>query len=240
MAERPSRHLPLFQPLAATPAQRSRAGRQILVIGLGRFGSALATELESLGFEVLGVDTEARRVQDHAERLTHVVQADTTEAGVLRQLGAAEFHSAVVGIGSDVEASILTTAALADLGVRSIWAKAVTEPHGRILERVGAHRVIFPEHDMGQRVAHLVGGRMLDWFQLDEDFAMVETEAPPALVGRSLAESNVRAQYGVTVVAIKPAGGQFTYATPDTVLADGDVLVVAGSNKHAEAFADLG
>ena len=123
----------------------------VLVIGLGRFGSAVAHELERLGFEVLGIDADAKLVQAHADVLTHVVQADTSDnVEVLLQLGAAEFDSAVVGIGSDVEASILTTAALVDVGIPNIWAKAVTASHGRILSRIGAHHVVYPEHEMGQ------------------------------------------------------------------------------------------
>jgi trk system potassium uptake protein len=218
---------------------RHAEGSQILVVGLGRFGSALAQELVGLGFEVLGVDGSARRVQEQAEHLTHVVEADTTEPAVLRQLGAADFQTAVVGIGTDVEASILTTSGLVDLGVPSIWAKAVTESHGRILERIGAHHVVFPEHDMGQRVAHLVTGRVLDWFQLDESFAIVETGVPANLVGKTLAEAAIRARHGVTVVSVKPVGQGFTYATADTVLAEGDLLVIAGTPREAEAFAQL-
>ncbi|MBA2497125.1 MAG: TrkA family potassium uptake protein [Acidimicrobiia bacterium] len=212
----------------------------MLVAGLGRFGGAVAAELVRLGFEVLGVDNDARLVQQHADALTHVLQADATDPAALRQLGAAEFQNAVVAIGTDIEASILATAAIVDIGVTEIWAKAVTNAHGRILERVGAHHVIFPEADMGRRVAHLVGGRVIDWFQLDEQFAMVETTTPADLVGRSLTEVGVRAKYGVTVVCIKPVGEHFTYATADTVLREGDVLVVAGSSDRAEAFAHLG
>lgn len=222
----------------ALASERRRSG-QILVIGLGRFGSALAQELVAAGFEVLGVDTSDRLVQEHADVLTHVVQADTTETRTLRQLGVADLRTAVVGIGTDVEASILTTSGLVDLGVATIWAKAVSEAHGRILERVGAHHVVFPEHDMGKRVAHLVTGGVLDWFQLDPGFAMVETTAPEELIGRTLAESGIRARYGVTVVCVKPSGEPFTYATPDTTLAEGDILVVAGASEDAETFAHL-
>lgn len=235
MAERSSRVLPLagrtLSPRASTD--------QVLVIGLGRFGSAVGIELERLGFEVLGVDGDAGRVQLYAERLTHVLQADTTSIDTLRQIGAADFPRAVVAIGSDIEASILTCAGLEDLGVPDIWAKAVTESHGKILERVGAHHVVFPEGDMGRRVAHVVSGRMLDWFQLDEDFAMVETLAPDEIQGRTLSDIGIRKRYGVTVVCVKPVGGVFTYATADTVLQAGDVLVVAGSTDKAEAFARL-
>lgn len=209
------------------------------MVGLGRFGGGVAAELMSLGFEVLGIDDDAERVQSVADHLTHVIQADTTNEETLRQLGAADFRIAVVGIGTDIEASILTTAALADIGVPRIWAKAVTSQHGRILERIGAHHVVFPEHDMGQRVAHLVGGRIIDWFQLDPDFAMVETAVPGELIGRSLGDVGVRARYGVTVVCIKPVGQGFTYATADTVPAEGDLLVVAGLTGSAEAFAQL-
>jgi trk system potassium uptake protein TrkA len=211
--------------------------RQILLIGLGRFGSALAQELVGLGFEVLGIDDDARIVQDHAELLTHVVQADSTDVNALRQLGAGDFPTAVVGIGTDVEASILTTAALADLAVPNIWAKAVTDAHGRILARVGADHVVFPEHDMGRRVAHLVSGRVLDWFQLEEGFAMVETVVPREFVGITLGESGLRDRFGLTVVAVKPKGEGFTYATAETRLAAGDVLVVAGPPEEAEKFA---
>ncbi len=209
------------------------------MIGLGRFGSAVATELVALGFEVLGVDGDGERIQEHADTLTHAAQADGTNEEALRQLGVADFNYAVVGIGNDIEASVLATAALVDLGVGNIWAKAVSEPHGRILERVGAHHVVFPEYDMGHRVAHLVGGRVIDWFQLDADFAMVETVVPSELVGRSLGEMGIRDRFGVTVVCVKQVGQPFTYATPETVLEKGAVVVVAGSSKDTEHFARL-
>ncbi len=219
--------------------QRAQPGEQVVVVGLGRFGGAVATELVRLGFEVLGIDGDGERVQEHADLLTQAVRADATNEEALRQLGVADFSYAVVGIGSDIEASVLATAALVDLDVANIWAKAVSAPHGRILERVGAHHVVFPEQDMGRRVAHLVGGRVIDWFQLDEEFAMVETVVPAELIGRSLGEAGIRDRFGVTVVCIKPAGQAFTYATPDTVLEKGAVLVVAGSSKDAEHFARL-
>jgi trk system potassium uptake protein len=232
--------------LAETPSaprkrhqRRAATEEQIVVIGLGRFGGAVAAELVRLGFEVLGVDSDGSLIQHYADLLTHVVQADASKEEVLRQLGVADFRHAVVGIGTDIEASILTTAALDDIEIPNIWAKAVTREHGRILERVGAHHVVFPEHDMGHRVAHLVGGRMIDWFQLDQDFAIVETIAPSEVVGRSLREAGVRARYGVTVVCVKPPGQSFTYATADTVPDAGAVLVVAGPSKMAEQFARL-
>jgi trk system potassium uptake protein TrkA len=219
--------------------RQTEPGEQVLVVGLGRFGSAVAAELVRLGFEVLGVDADGKRVQEHAETLTHAVQADATDEAALRQLGAGDFGCAVVGIGSDIEASVLVTAALVDFEVADIWAKAVSQPHGRILKRVGAHHIVFPEYDMGYRVAHLVGGRIIDWFQLDENFAMVETVVPSELVGGTLGELGIRDRFGVTVVCIKPVGGSFSYATPDTVLEKGAVVVVAGPSSDTEHFARL-
>jgi len=219
---------------------RDIASDGVLVVGLGRFGSALAQTLVDLGHQVLGVDSDPDNVQQNADILTHVVEADATDEEVMRQLGAGEFGRAVVGIGTDLEASILTTSVLSGLEVPDIWAKAVTVPHGRILERVGAHHVVFPEHDMGRRVAHLVTGRMIEFVQLDEGFALVELKPPKQIVGRSLADAQVRSRHGVTVVCIKPEGGSFTYATPETVPGPDDILVVAGETDKAEGFADLG
>lgn len=213
---------------------------EVLVVGLGRFGSAVALTLEHLGYEVLGVDTEMPVVQEHSSQLSHVVQADSTNIEALRQLGAADFRAAVVCIGSDIEASILSTAALADLEIENIWAKAITESHGRILRRVGADAVVFPEHDMGVRVAHMVTGRMIDYIELDDGFALVETLAPAEAHGKTLTESGLRAKHDVTVVCIKPRGKVFTYATPDTLINEGDILLVAGETRQIERFANLG
>lgn len=212
---------------------------EFLVVGLGRFGGGLAGTLVGMGHEVLGVDADPKTVQQLSGLLTHVVEADSTSEEAMRQLGAGDFTTAVVAIGTDIEASILTTAVLADLGVPRIVAKAVTEPHGRILERVGAHRVVFPERDMGIRVGHSLAGSILDYFQLDPGFALVETIAPQELVGKTLAAAEVRRRYGITVVCVKPEGGSFTYATPDTVVHDGDLLVVAGETRRAESFGQL-
>lgn len=213
---------------------------EFLVIGLGRFGGGLATTLVELGHDVLGVDADPKVVQVFAGNLTHVVEADSTDMEAMRQIGARDFATAVVAIGTDIEASILTTSVLVDLRVPKIVAKAVTEAHGTILERVGAHRVIFPERDMGVRVGHSLAGAMIDYFQLDPGFALVETTAPRVVVGKTLAQAEVRKRYGITVVCIKPEGGSFTYATPDTVVQEGDILVVAGETRRAEAFGELG
>jgi trk system potassium uptake protein TrkA len=212
---------------------------QTLVIGLGRFGRTLATTLVRLGNEVLGVDASPKVVQACAVDLTHVVQADATDMEALRQLGAEDFGRAAVAIGTDIQASILATYALVDLGVPRIWAKAVTAEHGAILERVGAHRVIFPELEMGERVAHTMVGRTIDYVELDDDFVLIETTAPRDIAGATLKDAALRRRYEVTVVAVKPPGGPFSYATPETVVNPGDIMVVAGTRDKAEAFAAL-
>jgi trk system potassium uptake protein TrkA len=217
----------------------AKASREFVVIGLGRFGGGLAATLVGMGHEVLGIDADPRIVQGLSGVLTHVVEADSTSEEAMRQLGVTEFSTAVVAIGTDLEASILTTGVLVDLGVERIVAKAVTEPHGRILTRIGAHKVVFPERDMGIRVGHSLAGSILDYFELDPGFALVETTAPRELVGKTLADAEVRKRYGVTVVCIKPASGSFTYATPETVVQEGDVLVVAGEKRRAESFGEL-
>ena len=210
---------------------------EIVVIGLGRFGSSLASTLIDMGHEVLGLDAEPERVQQHAGILTHVAEADTTNERTLRQLGVADAVTAVVAIGADVEASVLTTGALVDIGVPNIWAKALTKPHGRILERVGAHHVVYPEADMCSRVARLVTGALIEYFALDDDFVLVEMKVPGNLAGKQLGDTDLRANYKVTVVCIKPEGQPFTYAESATVLGEHDVIVVAGHRADIERFA---
>ncbi|MET9354105.1 TrkA family potassium uptake protein [Streptomyces sp. NPDC006617] len=191
------------------------------------------------GWDVLGIDTDARLVQRHSDSLTHSAVADCTDPEVLHQLGVHDFTSAVVGIGTDMEASILVSSNLLDAGVPNIWAKAVSRQHGQILERLGIHHVVLPEHDMGERVAHLVTGRMLDFIEFDDDYALVKTIAPQVATGLPLGQSQVRTTYGVTVVGIKRPGEDFTYATADTVVQAGDVIVVTGKTRAVETFADL-
>jgi trk system potassium uptake protein TrkA len=221
---------------ALSRGQRHRG--EIVVIGLGRFGSSLASSLVEMDFEVLGIDFTEERVQQHSDLLTHVVQADTTTEKALRQLGVGDAHTAVVCIGTDIESSVLTVTALVDLGVPNIWAKAITAPHGRILERVGAHHVVFPEAEMGSRVAHLLTGTMLEYIALDDDFVMVETTVPTRIVGKTLGEASLRASHRVTVVAVKPEGKTFTYAERDTVLGERDLIVVAGHRADVTEFAE--
>ncbi|MBQ0926490.1 TrkA family potassium uptake protein [Saccharopolyspora endophytica] len=209
-----------------------------MIIGLGRFGSSLAAELVRRGSEVLALDSRPNVVQRYADELTHTAVADSTDPESLRQLGVHQFKRAVVAIGTELEASILTTSLLADFGIPHIWAKATSRQHGRILERVGAHHVVLPEHEMGERVAHLVNGRMLDYIELAEHYALIKTHAPAEAVGNTLGELKLRSKYGVTVVGIKRPGEDFTYATADTTVDQQDMLIVAGTTTQVEAFAE--
>ena len=209
----------------------------VLVIGLGRFGSAVAEQLVDQGREVMAIERDPALVQRFAGTLTHVVEADATNVEALRQLGAQEFSTAVVGVGTSIESSVLITVNLVDLGIGHIWVKAITPAHGKILRRIGANHIIYPEHDAGVRAAHLVGGRMLDFIEFDDDFAFVNKKATTETVGFTLAESNVRAKYGVTVVGVKTPGEDFTYAQPDTTVGPRDTLIVSGHTDLLERFA---
>jgi trk system potassium uptake protein TrkA len=211
----------------------------VLIIGLGRFGAAAAAELDELGREVLAVDRDAALVQEWADQVTHSVQADVTQMDTLRQIGASEFQIAIVAVGSSIEASVLITANLVELGIPQIWAKAVTPSHGKILSRIGAHHVIYPEAEAGQRIARLVSGRMLDFIQFDDDFVLVKMHAPKPIWGKTLTESGVRTVHRVTVVGIKRPDQPFTYATEETVVHDHDIVVVSGREADVQKFASL-
>jgi trk system potassium uptake protein len=212
----------------------------VAVIGLGRFGTALALELARGGTEVLAVDSRPDIVQRLSGQLGHVVIADSTDRDALTEIGIADFHRVVVAIGNDLEASILTTAMLAELEIRDIWAKAVSRQQATILERVGAHHVVFPEQDMGERIAHLVAGRLLDWVELDPQWVFVKTKPPREIVGVPLGETGLRKKHRVTVVSVKPEREQsYTHADYDTVLTYGSVIVIAGRPDDVERFVEL-
>ena len=223
----------------APTRRRSFHAANVAVIGLGRFGSSLALELVKGGHQVLGIDYDDKIVQSLAGELTHVVSADTTDIETLKELGLADLDCAVVAIGADLEASILTTSLLLQIGVKQLWVKANSSAHGRILEQIGAHHVIFPEYEMGRRVAHMVTGESLDYVQIDEDFVMVKSVCPPSFDGKDLAELKIRSTYHVTVVAVKKPNSAYTPAFPTTVLDAGDHLVVAGGKKALDEFVQL-
>jgi len=211
----------------------------VAVIGLGRFGSALALELMDAGVEVLGVEYSEEIVQSLNGQLSRVVQADSTKQDVLQQLEVADFDRVVVAIGSHIESSILTTSLLLQAGVKELWAKAVSEPHALILEQLGVPHVVRPERDMGRRVAHLVRGSMQDFLDIGDDFSLVKMKPPVPLTGEPLGSLEIRSRYGVTIAAVKPPSEDWTYATADTVLGPQDAILVTGSTERVERFAQL-
>ena len=218
-------------------AKRNDADDAILVIGLGRFGSAIAVTLDDLGKNVLAVESNTSRAQNWSHRF-RVVQADASSPEALDQIGAHAFNIAVVGVGTSLEASVLITANLVDAGVPEIWAKATSRKHGTILKRIGANHVVYPENDAGQRVAHMLSGKMLDYIEMEDQFTIVKMIPPKELVGFTLAQSNVTQKYGIRIIGVKSPGQPFEYANRDTKIGQGDVIIVSGDPNLLEQFAN--
>lgn len=213
--------------------------KQFAVIGLGRFGSSLAKELVSQNLEVLGIDRDEETVDEMADILTHAIVADSTEEETLRSIGIRNFDCAIVAIGDDIQASIMTAILLKDLGVKMVVAKALTELHGKVLERLGVDRVIYPERDMGIRVAHqLVNPNLLDYIELSKEYTIVELSVPGKLNGVTLKELDPRAKYGCSVVAINKKSGVIIAPVATDVINERDVMVIIGTNKQIESFED--
>ncbi|WP_114383561.1 potassium channel family protein [Paenibacillus prosopidis] len=210
---------------------------QFVIVGLGRFGSSLGRELIQLGYEVLGIDKDEEAVQEMSNVLTYSVSADCTDEETLRSLGVRNFDCGVVAIGDDIQASILTTILLKDLGVKKVVAKAMSELHGRVLEKIGVDRVVYPERDMGIRVAHqLVSPNLLDYIELSKEYTIAELAVPQCLNGKSLHDLNPRARFGCSIVAINKPGGIIIAPTATDVLTERDVMVIIGTNDQIEQF----
>ena len=213
--------------------------RQFAVVGLGRLGIAMAGTLDSLGHDVLALDTKEDLIRDLADGLpnVHLVAADATDEDVLRGLNVQEFDAAAVVIGENhVEAGILATANLKEIGVSTIVARATSKLHARVLERVGADRVIQPEREMGQQIARVLASpAVLDYVDLGEDEALIEARVPQQWAGKSLSELALSRNLGLTVVALKPKDGAGTLPHGDTILQEDDVIVVGGSKKVLDA-----
>jgi trk system potassium uptake protein len=218
---------------------------QFGVIGLGRFGSAMASTLAELGHDVIGVDGNEDRVRQLADVIPHASQLDATDARALRAAGMQDVDVAVVSIGENIESSVLVVMLLQELGIGRIIAKAVSPLHGRILERLGVSRVIFPEREMAIRVAHgLVLPNVLDYIELSRDFSIVELPAPPEFVGRTLKQLELRPRLGLTLIAIKrttPSGPEETIISPaaDETIRQDDVLSLLGSNARVSQLNKL-
>jgi len=211
--------------------------RQFVIIGLGRLGSSMIGTLQSLGHEVLGIDTDEDLVQDLSGEFpdAHLVAADATDESVLRDLNVGHFDAAAVVIGENMEAGILATANLKEIGVPFVVARAMSKLHARVLERIGADRIIEPERDMGAQVARTMASpAVMDYVDLGGDEALIEAEVPEEWVGRSLADLHLSRESGLTILAVKPKGKSGTIPSGDTVLHEGDVLVVGGTKKNLD------
>ena len=207
--------------------------KQIAILGLGRFGRALARTLVEMGHDVMGVDANEAVVEKMAPVLTNCVQADVRDEQTLLSLGVTNFDIVVVGIGnSDMQASIFTTLMLKEMGVEHVVCKVSSNKHARILLKLGADRVVYPERDMGMRFAHSIAqSDVLEFIELSEEYSMMEINAPKYLIGKSLKESDVRSKYNINIVAIKRGKKIMVNPSPDAVLEQGDVLLAIGETK---------
>ena len=217
--------------------------RTYVVIGLGRFGTAVATELCRLGHEVLAIDDSEDRVQNIASQVTHAVAGDARDPGVLRALGVRNYNCAIVAVADDVGNSALITMNLKELGVRQVIAKAQSHVHQKVLQKIGADKVVFPEHEMGMKLAqNLSSSNILNFIELSDDFGIVELAAPKPWVGQSLRALDVRAKYRVNIIAIRRGGDEHDLEVApgaDYVLAAGDVVVTLGRNEYIDRLHDL-
>ncbi|MCC9196851.1 TrkA family potassium uptake protein [Arthrobacter sp. zg-Y820] len=226
-----------FSFLGARDPGHARADADaVAVLGLGRFGESVALELMAEGTEVLGVDSNGEVVQRLDGRLTLVVTADCTDTEVLDQLSVSEFNRVVLGITSDIAASVLTASQLVRSGVAQVWAAAASEQHGLILDQIGVHHVVYPEQDMGRRVAHLVRASLLEYIRVGEDFAVAETVPHGAVVGVPLDPGRVQEMYGVSIIARRSASGPWEFAGAGMVLTILDRILIAGPPERTDAF----
>ncbi len=218
--------------------RRRKNGKQFVVVGLGRFGSSVACTLAGMGYEVLAIDSREEPIQELANTVTHAVQADATDEAAMRELGIRNFDVVVVAIG-DLQASILSTIVAQELGVAKIIAKAKTEIHGKVLDKVGATRVVYPERDMGVRLAHnLISGNIIEHLQLVPGYSIVEIKAKEAFVGKSLRQLDLRARYGINIVGIKRAERIIVGPGPDDLVLEGDVLISIGKDDMLDHLQD--
>jgi trk system potassium uptake protein len=222
---------------AEDPVGKKLYEDDVLVIGLGRFGASVALELHRLGHHVVAVERDPGLAETFLGKVGKIIQADASTPQSMGHLKARSFSLAVVGIGSSIEASVLTAMNLVDAGIPTIWAKALSPEHARILERIGVHHVVLPESESGKRVAHLVNGKLMDYIEFDDGFAIIKMKPPQEAIGFTLAQSAIRSKYGVTVVGVKAPGQDFTYAVPETKVTQHDTLIVSGPTDLLDRLA---
>ena len=217
-----------------------KKNKQFAVIGLGRFGSSVADTLYEMGYEVLAVDNDENVIQEFSDRVTHVIQADTTDEEALLALGVRNFDVVIVAIGENVQANTLTALQVKEMGVPYVVAKASNNLHGKLLQKIGVDRVVYPERDMGKRVAHnLVSNSVLDYIELSPDLSIVEIEVPQKLLGKTLLETELRSKYEINVVAIKRGQELVVSPLPTEKFAANDIIVVVGSSKGIDKLEEM-
>ena len=206
------------------------SSKQFVIIGLGRFGSSVAKTLYALGHDVLAIDYNEDLVQEISDSVTHAVQMDATDENALRTLGLRNFDVSVVTIGANIQASIMATLLVKDMGIKYIIAKGNSDLHAKVLYKIGADRVILPEKDMGVRVAHnLVSSSILDYIELSPDYSIIEIESPKEWYGKSMKELSLRSKYGINVMAIKRNNEVNISPDADDVINKDDIVVAIGS-----------
>lgn len=211
--------------------------KQFAIIGLGRFGTSVAITLSKMGYDVLGIDTNEERVNDLGDKLTQAVLLDALDEHALKSVGIRNFDVVVVAIGKDIQANILVTVMLKEMGVKNVVAKAQTELHGKVLERVGADKVVFPEWDMGVKVAKaLVSKNIMEQIALSPEHSLVELAVPQNFINQSLEKSNARKKYGVSILAIRRGTDVIISPHPSEVMLEGDILVAIGKNEKLQNF----
>lgn len=206
--------------------------KQYVVIGCGRFGSSLAQTLYEQGYDVLAIDKNEEKVQEISNYVTHAVQAEAIDENALISLGIRNFDVAVVTIGSDMQASILATLMVKELGVKTVIAKAQNELHGAVLEKIGADKVVYPERDMGTRVARqLVSSNFLDHIEFAPDYSIVEIKVMEEWKGKSLRDLKLNIRYGINIIAIKQGDDLNISPYADDIIEEDDILIVIGNNN---------
>lgn len=208
---------------------------QYLILGAGKFGSSIAKRLQELGQEVMIMDRDLEVVQRISDDVTWALQGDVTHEATLRELGVQNFDVVIVSIGKDVQSSIMVTLLLKEMGCKKIISKAVSDLHAKVLYRIGANRVVFPEREMGIRVAqNILNKNIFDFINLSEEYTIVEMAVKEDWIGKTIGEIDIRKNYELNILAIK-SGGEFTIKiTPQTMFKEGDVLIVIGHNEDVE------
>ena len=210
---------------------------EFVVIGLGRFGGSIVRELNALGMDVMAIDLSEARVNEYSEIATHAVVADTTDEAVMKSLGIRNFDQVIVAIGENIQTSTLTTLILKELGVKKVIAKAQNDYHAKILNKIGADLVVHPERDMGRRIAHnIASASVLDYLELADEYSIVEAKANERIAGQTIVDLDIRANFGINIIAIKRDKDVIISPDPNMNIELGDILIMIGHDNDLNRF----